>query len=147
MYCTILRLRGAVSFNQVPYPAGTVSSSSSCRHRPPWSRLLLALAPGSSQTSLRNLGALSLLDRKSVDDEWQPCWGEHPGPALFPPHSARVNSIWTPLSGRTLAWLKSSSISFWHYYQCDLVFFYFYDQIHSYPFAHVKKGELIWVSE
>lgn len=57
MYCTILRFRGAVSFNQVPYPAGTVSSSSSCRRRPPWSRLLLALSPGSSQTLPHNLGA------------------------------------------------------------------------------------------
>ncbi len=107
MYCTILRFRGAVSFNQVPYPAGTVSSSSSCRRRPPWSRLLLALAPGSSQTSPHNLGAPPLEEGESIDDEWQPCGREHPGQA--PQHSTRVNSIWTPLSGRTLAWLKLNS--------------------------------------
>lgn len=69
MYCTILRFRGAVSFNQVPYPAGTVSSSSSCRRRPPWSLLLLALAPGSSQTLPHSLGALPLQEGESTDDE------------------------------------------------------------------------------
>lgn len=85
MYCTILRFRGAVSFNQVPYPAGTVSFSSSCRRRPPWSRLLLALAPDSSQTSPHNLGAPPLQEGESTDDEWQPCGREHPSRA--PQHS------------------------------------------------------------
>lgn len=106
MYCTILRFRGAVSFNQVPYPAGTVSSSSSCRRPPPWSRLLLALAPGSSQTLPRNLGAPPLQEGESID-EWQPCSRKYPGQP--PQHRTRVNSIWTPLTGRTLAWLKLSS--------------------------------------
>lgn len=106
MYCTILRFRGAVSFNQVPYPAGTVSSSSSCCRPPPWSHLLLALAPGSSQTLPHNLGAPPLQEGESID-EWQPCGREHPSQA--PQHSARVNSIWTLLTGRTLTWLKLSS--------------------------------------
>lgn len=109
MYCTILRFRGAVSFNQVPYPAGTVSSSSSCRRQPPWSHLLLALAPGLSQTLPHNLGAPPLWerDRAPSDGEWQPCSRKHPSQA--PQNNARVNSLWTPLSGRILARLKLSS--------------------------------------
>lgn len=107
MYCSILCFRGAVSFNQVPYPDGTVSSSSSCRHRPPWSRLLLALAPGLSQTSLHNLGALPLWEEETTDDEWRRSGTEHPRQASE--HCARVNFSWTPLSGKTLAWLKLSS--------------------------------------
>lgn len=69
MHCTILRFREAVSFNQVPYPAGTVSSFSSCRYLPPWSHLLLALAPGWNRTSLHNRGAPPLQEVKSTD-EW-----------------------------------------------------------------------------
>lgn len=56
-YCTILRFTWAVSSYQVPYPAGTVSSSSSCRRRPPWSHPPLALAQDSNQTLLHNRGA------------------------------------------------------------------------------------------
>lgn len=42
-----------------------------------------------------------------TDDEWQPCGREHP--SQVPQHRARVNSIWTQLSGRTLTWLKLGS--------------------------------------
>lgn len=147
MYCTILRFRGAVSFNQVPYPAGTVSSSSSCRRRPPWNRLLLALALGLSQTLPHNLGAPPLQEGESTDDEWQPCGREHPSQAPFPQHSTKVNSIWTLLSARTLAWLKLCSISSACYFQCDFFFFKlfpFFMTRYSFfsPTSQMKKVEL-----
>lgn len=78
MYCTISRLREAVSFNQVPYPAGTVSASSFCRRPPPWSRLLLALAPGSSLTLPHSPGAPPLQDAESAG-EWQASGGKNSG--------------------------------------------------------------------
>lgn len=54
------RSKEAVSFNQVTYPAGTVSSFSSCHCPPPSSRPPQALVPGSSQTSPHTPGALPL---------------------------------------------------------------------------------------
>lgn len=54
------RFKEAVSFNQVTYPAGTVSSFSSCHCPPPSSRPPQALVRGSSQTSPHTPGALPL---------------------------------------------------------------------------------------
>lgn len=95
MYCTISRFRGAVSFNQVPYPAGTVSASSFCRRPPPWSRLLLALARGLSLTLPHNPGAPPLQekkralmnDRAAAESALARPLNTLPGSVLYAPHS------------------------------------------------------------
>lgn len=62
------RFKEAVSFNQVPYPADTVSSFSSCHRPPPLSHPPQALAQGSSQTLLHNRGALPLQKGQTIVD-------------------------------------------------------------------------------
>lgn len=117
MYCTISRLREAVSFNQVPYPAGTVSASSFCRRPPPWSRLLLALAPGSNLTLPHSPGAPPLQEGESAG-EWQASSGEYSGWAPQTHnqgHFCRSHAQWRhigPTEGKThLTWEKLLSVA------------------------------------
>lgn len=107
MYCTISRLRGAVSLNQVPYPAGMVSASSFCRRPPPWSLLLLALAPGSSPTLPHSPGAPPLREGESASER-QASGGKSSGWA--PQTHNRAISVRATLSERTSVWLKSPDL-------------------------------------